>query len=99
MLGIHKAFSKKDVEKKLRDLSEWKPNAKHTSITRSYNFESFISALAFVAKIAVHAEVMNHHPVIELSYGRVKVTLTTDFAKGLTKNDFELATRIDNLKQ
>lgn len=95
--GKRKAFAKKDVEKHLKSLSEWKPNAKHTSISKEYDFTSFIAGLAFVAKVSVHAEVLNHHPVIELSYGVVKVTLTTHDAKGLTKSDFELAGRIDKL--
>ena len=97
MFGRKKAFTKKDVEKHLRALSAWKPNAKHTSISKEFSFASFISALAYVAKISVHAEVLNHHPTIELSYGNVKVTLTTHSAKGLTKSDFELAGRIDGL--
>ena len=54
--------------------------------------------LAFVAKVAVHAEVMNHHPDIELSYGKVKVKLSTHDAKGLTTLDFELAKRIDGIQ-
>jgi len=99
MFGKRKAFAKKDVEKHLRELSEWKPNAKHTQISKSFPFPSFISALAFVAKISVHAEVLNHHPTIELSYGNVKVTLTTHDAKGLTKSDFELARRVEGLSR
>lgn len=99
MFGRKKAFTKKEVEKQLRALSEWKPNAKHTQISKTYAFSSFISGLAFIAKISVHAEVLNHHPTIELSYGNVKVTLTTHSAKGLTRGDFELAGRIENLSR
>jgi 4a-hydroxytetrahydrobiopterin dehydratase len=97
MFGRKKAFAKKEAEKHLRELSEWKPNAKLTQISKTYAFPSFISGLAFIAKISVHAEVLNHHPTIELSYGNVKVTLTTHSAKGLTKSDFELAGRIEKL--
>ena len=99
MFGRKKVLSKKEVEKHLRDLSEWKPNAKHTQISKTYPFPSFIAGLAFIAKISVHAEVLNHHPTLELSYGNVKVTLTTHSAKGLTKGDFELAGRIEKLNR
>ncbi len=91
-------FKKKEIDKKLKDLSEWKLNPKYTMLSKSFKFPSFIAGLAFIAKITVHAEVLEHHPDIELSYGEVKVKLTTHDADGLTKKDFELAKRIDGLK-
>lgn len=90
-------FTLNEVQKRLNALSEWVPNKKHTELTKVFEFPSFITGLAFAAKITVHAEVIGHHPVIELSYGKVKVKLTTHDAKGLTKLDFELAKRIDAL--
>lgn len=89
----------KAVEKNLKKISGWTLNAKVTEISKTFEFESFIKALEFVAKVAVHAEILNHHPTIELSFGRVKVRLTTDEAKGLTNLDFELAKRIDGLEK
>ena len=94
-----KPFVKKDVEKNLKKLSEWKPNAKHTHITKTYSFPNFIAALAFLAKVTVHAEVLEHHPEVLLTYGELKVTLYTKDVKGLTKKDFELAGRIDGLSR
>lgn len=93
-----KVLVKKDVEKKLKALSEWKPNTKHTQIVKTFSFPNFVAALAFLAKITVHAEILDHHPDIELSYGKVKVKLSTHSEKGLTKKDFELAERIDKLR-
>lgn len=93
-----KPLSKKDIEKQLRLLTEWKPSTKHTQISRTFTFKTYINALAFIAKIAVHAEVMQHHPDIEFSYTTVKVKLATHDAKGLTKKDFELAAKIDSLR-
>ncbi len=92
-----KPLTEKQVKKSLEKLSEWQPNKKHTSITKEYSFPNFVAALAFLAKVTVHAEVMDHHPVAELSYGKLILTLSTDSAKGLTKKDFELAARVDNL--
>jgi len=94
-----KAFSQKDVEKGLKKLSEWVPNKKHTAITKTYAFPNFIAALAFLAKVTVHAEVMDHHPEVELKYGELTIKLSTDSVKGLTKSDFELASRIDGLSR
>lgn len=97
MASKPKVLAKKDISKALRALSEWKTNSKETELSRVFDFPSFITAFTFVAKVAVHAEVANHHPDIELSYGRVKIILTTHDAKGLTKADFELAKRIDTI--
>ena len=94
-----KPYTKSDVEKNLKKLSEWKPNVKHTQIVKTYSFPNFVAALAFLAKVTVHAEVLEHHPEILLTYGEMKVTLYTKDAKGLTKKDFELAGRIDGLSR
>ncbi len=88
----------KQIDKRLLGLSEWKLNAKKTVLSRSFELPNFIAGLAFVAKITVHAEVMGHHPDVELTYSTVKVEITTHDAKGLTKLDFELAERINRLK-
>lgn len=98
MAAKKKQLTKKEIDKHLKNLSAWKVNSKNTHLTRSFAFPTFVSGLAFAAKITVHAEVLDHHPEIVLTYGSVKVTLTTHDAKGLTKSDFELAERIDNLR-
>jgi 4a-hydroxytetrahydrobiopterin dehydratase len=97
MKSTHKKLSEIDIEKKLKNLSTWKVNAKHTELSSMFTFPDFIHGLAFVAKIAVHAEILNHHPTIELSYGKVTVHITTYEIKALTNLDFELAKRINKL--
>lgn len=93
-----RGMKQKDVEKKLASLDGWSVSTKHDAISKSFAFPTFVAGLAFIAKVTVHAEVMQHHPDIELSYGTVKVKLSTHDADGLTKKDFELAERIDTLK-
>ena len=92
-----RAYSPKQIDKALLSLSDWSVSKSGTQLSRSYTFDNFVVALAFCAKIAVHAEVLNHHPDLELSYGKVKVKLSTHDVKGLTKLDFELAKPIDKL--
>lgn len=75
--------------------AEWALQLRDTRLVRTWKFANYIDAFIFVARISVHAEVQKHHPDIQLSYGRVKVTLTTHEARGLTKADFALAERID----
>lgn len=93
-----KKLSEQDVLKRLSKFPEWTANAKRTEITKSIATTSFLAGLALTAKIAVHAEIMNHHPLIELTYSGVKIRLSTHDVKGLTKLDFDLAKRIDNLR-
>lgn len=98
MKSTQKQLTQKQIEKKLSQISEWHLNKKLTELSKVFNFSSYVSGLAFVAKIAVHAELMQHHPTVELSYGKVLVTLTTHDVKGLSEKDFELAKRIDGLR-
>jgi 4a-hydroxytetrahydrobiopterin dehydratase len=51
----------------------------------------------FLDLISVIAEDQGHHPVFTLSYNKVKITLTTHAAAGLTENDFIMARIIDEV--
>ncbi len=92
-----KVLKTKEIAKHLKDFSGWTVNKAETQISKTFDFPNFVTALAFCAKVAVHAEVLGHHPDIELSYGKVKVKLSTHEIKGLSKLDFELAKRIEGL--
>lgn len=67
------------------------------SISRAFKLADFSSALAFVVRIGMAAEKHDHHPDIELGWGRVKVTWSTHDAKGLTKLDLDLAEITESL--
>lgn len=90
-------LSKKEIDKVLKQRSLWSVNAKGTHIVRTLSFENHVEALVFVARVTVHAQVLEHHPEIVFTFKKVKISLTTHEAKGLTKKDFELASRIDSL--
>ena len=93
-----KKLNTKEIQKKMVTLSDWTINTKETELSKTFLFQNFLSGLAFVAKVTVHAEIQNHHPDIELSYGKVKVKLSTHDVKGLSQSDFNLAKRIDGIK-
>ena len=60
--------------------------------------QDFVSAIALVDRIAVEAERANHHPdLLVHSYKRLRVTLSTHAANGITEYDFALAAAIDAL--
>ncbi len=72
-------------------------NEKKDTISKEFKFDDFKSALEFVNKVGGLAEDMNHHPDIELGWGRVKVILTTHSEGKVTENDRVLARKIDEL--
>lgn len=64
-------------------------------IEKAFSFDGYEPAVEFANMIANLAKEENHHPDILLSYGKVKVTLWTHKAGGLTENDFILAAKIE----
>ncbi len=64
-----------------------------------YKFDDFKTALDFVDKVGALAEKKNHHPDIELGWGRVKVLLFTHSEQKITDKDKELAKEIDQIQQ
>ncbi|MEO8198545.1 MAG: 4a-hydroxytetrahydrobiopterin dehydratase [Thermoanaerobaculia bacterium] len=64
-------------------------------LEKSYTFDDFSSALAFVNKVGAIAEEQGHHPDIYLGWGKVRVTVWTHKIEGLTESDFVLAAKAD----
>lgn len=68
---------------------------KPARIEREYTFPDWKEAIAFVNAVSDVAELNQHHPDVELAYGRVVLSLHTHAVGGLTLNDFVLASKID----
>jgi 4a-hydroxytetrahydrobiopterin dehydratase len=66
-------------------------------LTREFPFEDFGGAFGLVARVALLAEAEGHHPRMELEWGRAAFTTWTHTAAGLTRNDFILAAKIDQI--
>ena len=66
-------------------------------ITKQLVFKDFVSAMAFLDKLAVIAEAEGHHPDFCVHYNKVDVTLWTHSVGGLSENDFILVAKIDSL--
>jgi 4a-hydroxytetrahydrobiopterin dehydratase len=65
------------------------------NISKRFTFDDFLGAMAFVDKMAALAEEQGHHPDFCVHYSQVEVTLSTHAVKGLSENDFILASKID----
>lgn len=75
----------------------WEVTSGGKAISKKFSFKNFKEAMVFVNKIAEIAESEGHHPDIEIMYNKVKVFLTTHAIKGLSTNDFILASKIELL--
>ena len=71
----------------------WK--IKEGKLNKTFVFPDFVHAFAFMTKIAIHAEKLNHHPEWSNVYNKVEIDLTTHEAGGLSAKDFELANIIN----
>jgi len=81
----------------LRELRGWSEVEDRDAIRRSYHFSSFSEAWGFLARVALLAEKMDHHPEIFNVYDRVEIILSTHDAGGLSERDIRLAAAIDEL--
>ena len=66
-------------------------------IAKQFVFRDFSEAFGFMARAALEAEKLDHHPDWSNVYRTVEVRLSTHDAGGLTALDFELARRMDRL--
>ncbi|MEF8800182.1 MAG: 4a-hydroxytetrahydrobiopterin dehydratase [Halolamina sp.] len=60
-------------------------------IVRTYEFDEYLDAAAFLGEIAELAEEEWHHPEMTLTYGEVEVRFTTHEAGGITEQDIQMA--------
>jgi 4a-hydroxytetrahydrobiopterin dehydratase len=82
----------------LDEVRDWKLDGQAgqpMKISKHYEFPDFLGAMAFVDRMAALAEREGHHPDFCVHYSRVDVTLWTHAARGLTENDFILASKLD----
>ncbi len=77
--------------KALATLTGWSEVDGRDAIRREFRFKDFSEAFAFMARAALKAEAMDHHPEWFNVYNKVDVTLTTHDADGLSDKDIELA--------
>ena len=86
-------LSKDEVVDRASKLKIWKLVDEHHLIG-IFKFEDFAEALEFTVKVGFVAENMNHHPEINLSWGRVVIKIFTHDRDGLTELDFQFAIKV-----
>ena len=89
------AYTQAQVEAALgqETVAGWQRDEASGEIFKQYQFENFVQALEFVNRVGAIAEELGHHPDITINYNRVKLSVITHDAGGLTELDFKLAAR------
>ena len=98
--GDEPPLAGEEIEDLVPQVPEWKLVERDgiKRLERTFKFRNFADALVFVNQVGQIAEEEGHHPVIELTWGRVTVTWYTHKIKGLHQNDFIMAAKTDELE-
>jgi 4a-hydroxytetrahydrobiopterin dehydratase len=83
------------ITKALSKLPEWE--VVNNKLNRTFQSKDFVTAFAFMTKVAIIAEKMDHHPELFNVYNSVMINLATHDVGGISNLDIELAEKIDSL--
>jgi 4a-hydroxytetrahydrobiopterin dehydratase len=85
-------LSEKEVTQELEKLPGW--SLENGKLHRAFQFADFVEAFGFMARAALVAEAMGHHPDWSNVWNRVTVDLSTHSIGGISRLDFELAAKM-----
>lgn len=88
-------LSAAEIETELEKLDGWQ--IRDEKLHKKFEFENFVMAFGFMTRVALVAEASEHHPEWSNVWNQVEIDLTTHDAGGISRHDFELATKIDEL--
>ena len=91
-------FSEEKAKEYLKALEGWVLGPNRDAIQKTYVMNDFLAAVKLIQAIATVAEAEDHHPDIHLTgYRKLSIELSTHAIKGLSENDFILASKIEVL--
>lgn len=90
---------REEAEQLLSELDQgWALNdAEH--LQHDFAFGNFVMALDFANRVGAIAEAENHHPDLQVAWGRCTVEIWTHKISGLTESDFVFAAKVDRAHQ
>lgn len=95
--GGNKALSEFETRENLKKLKNPWELKEGVKIRHTFHFKTFTEAINFINRVAQLAEQERHHPDMHISYNKVRIDLQTHAIKGLSENDFILASKIETL--
>jgi len=90
-------LSTEEREKEIGSLKDWHQRTDRNAMEKKFMFKDFNEAFAFMSRVALTAEKMDHHPEWFNVYNRVEVILATHSAGGITMKDIKLARFMDQV--
>jgi 4a-hydroxytetrahydrobiopterin dehydratase len=81
-----------EVKARLADADGWE--VADGALHRTFTYANFVEAFGFMARVALVAEKLNHHPDWSNSWNKVDIAISSHDAGGLTERCFELAGKI-----
>lgn len=84
-----------DLDHFLRSFPQWV--IEDGQLVRRVVAPDFLTGIAWVSAIANRAEVMHHHPDIDIRWRTITFRLVTHDVGGLTDRDLTLATQIEQI--
>ena len=90
-----KTYSESEIRNHLPALEGWIYNG--TELEKNWIFADFSQAFGFMARVALIAESLGHHPDWSNVYNRLRIRLHTHDAGGITDLDFDFANRVEGL--
>jgi 4a-hydroxytetrahydrobiopterin dehydratase len=88
-------LSEQEIAAELQKVAGW--SVVNGNLHRVFEFKDFSAAFGFMTRVALAAEKMDHHPDWSNVWNKVTVDLSTHSAGGITKNDFDLAAKIQQI--
>lgn len=76
---------------------DWTLTQENTRLERVFRFRNFRDAMKLAVAVGEAADAENHHPDLHVSWGRLRVEITTHDIRGLAESDFILAAKVDAL--
>ena len=93
----YKKLDSDEIELGLSKISNWKLD--NDRIKKTFEFKNFGDAFAFMTRMAIEIERMNHHPEWFNVYNKINVELTTHDVGGISNFDFKLAKIMDDFEK
>ena len=88
-----------EINENLLKINEWLLNDKKEMIYKKFSFKNFKKTIFFVNKVSEIAELEKHHPDFSFGYNYCLIMIHTHAIKGLSVNDFILASKIDAISE
>ncbi|MBN1476849.1 4a-hydroxytetrahydrobiopterin dehydratase [Candidatus Sumerlaeota bacterium] len=81
----------------LSEIESWELDEGSSEIHRVFEFKDFHATMAFVNAVAWIAHTEDHHPDMEVHWGKCRVRFSTHAIGGLSENDFICAAKVNAL--